>query len=269
MNLIKSYIVYNVSQTFPGFTVSVDGVTIQGDGSSGNPLSVIAGVFDPAGSAAAAQSAAASDATTKANAAQAAAQTYADGLVVGLWDDRGNFDASVNAYPSSGGSGTAGAIKKGDIWTVSVAGTLPTNQVVELGDTVRALVDTPGNTQANWAIAQNNIGYVPARVNNDPTVIVDGAAISLTTAEHTLSTAQATISVTDSCTDDYSGLRLTLNGITQVVLTFVTGTALCAFNGTASGNNTMTVTGVAGDRVEIHRKKLGTNYTYVALNVGQ
>jgi hypothetical protein len=81
--------------------------------------------------------------------------------LVGLWDDRGNYDASVNAYPSSGGSGTGGAILKGDIWTVSVAGTLPVGQVVEPGDTVRALVDTPGNTQANWAIAQNNLGYTP------------------------------------------------------------------------------------------------------------
>lgn len=80
---------------------------------------------------------------------------------VGLWDDRGNFDASGGAYPSSGGSGTAGSINKGDIWTISVAGTLPTGQVVEIGDTVRALVNTPGNTQANWAIAQNNIGYTP------------------------------------------------------------------------------------------------------------
>lgn len=81
--------------------------------------------------------------------------------LVGLWDDRGNYDASVNAYPSSGGSGTAGAILKGDIWTISVAGTLPTAQSVEPGDTVRALIDTPGNTQANWAIAQNNVGYTP------------------------------------------------------------------------------------------------------------
>ncbi len=86
--------------------------------------------------------------------------------VTGLWDDRGNFNASVNAYPSSGGSGVAGAIVKGDIWTISVAGTLPTGQVVEVGDTVRALIDTPGNTQANWAIAQNNIGYVPENATN-------------------------------------------------------------------------------------------------------
>lgn len=96
---------------------------------------------------------------TNRNAAIAAA-------AVGLWDDRGTFDASVAAYPSSGGSGTAGAILKGDIWTISVAGTLPTGQVVEIGDTVRALIDTPGNTQANWGILQNNIGFVPENVAN-------------------------------------------------------------------------------------------------------
>jgi hypothetical protein len=86
----------------------------------------------------------------------ASARTYADGLVVGLWDDRGLFDASVNAYPTANGSGPAGAILKGDIYTISVAGTLPTGKVVEVNDTVRALVDTPGNTQANWAIAKDN-----------------------------------------------------------------------------------------------------------------
>lgn len=97
--------------------------------------------------------------------------------LVGLWDDRGNFNASVNAYPSSGGSGTAGAILKGDIWSVSVAGTLPTGQLVEVGDTVRALVDTPGNTQANWAIGQNNIGYTPlSNTLNSAEVFVGNAS---------------------------------------------------------------------------------------------
>lgn len=78
--------------------------------------------------------------------------TAVNAAVAGLYDDRGNFNASVNAYPSSGGSGSAGAILKGDVWTVSVAGTLPTAKAVSAGDTVRALVDTPGNTEANWAI---------------------------------------------------------------------------------------------------------------------
>lgn len=32
----------------------------------------------------------------------AGAKSYADSLVVGLWDDRGNYDASGNVYPSTG-----------------------------------------------------------------------------------------------------------------------------------------------------------------------
>ncbi len=92
---------------------------------------------------------------TSISAAQTAAQTYADGLVVGLWDDRGNYSASGNVFPSSGGSGSAGAILKGDIWTVSVAGTLG-GVPVSIGQTVRALVNTPGSTSSNWAIATAN-----------------------------------------------------------------------------------------------------------------
>lgn len=93
----------------------------------------------------------------------AAAATYAEGLVLGLWDDRGTHDASANLFPSTGGSGVASAIKKGDVWTISVAGTLG-GHAVNVGDAVRALVDTPGTTDGNWAIAENNIGYVPENV---------------------------------------------------------------------------------------------------------
>ena len=89
----------------------------------------------------------------------AGAKSYADGLVVGLLDDRGNYDASGNAFPSSGGSGSAGAILKGDLWTISVAGTLG-GHAVTAGDVVRALVDSPGSTASNWAITENNFGYV-------------------------------------------------------------------------------------------------------------
>ncbi len=70
---------------------------------------------------------------------------------LGLYDDRGNFDASGNTFPAAGGSGAAGAIAKGDIWTVSVAGTLDETDVLP-GDTVRALINAPGSTPANWAI---------------------------------------------------------------------------------------------------------------------
>lgn len=88
-----------------------------------------------------------------------ATQAYADALVVGLLDDRGNFSASGNVFPSSGGSGSAGAILKGDLWTISVAGTLGGHPVT-VGDVIRALADTPGQTDSNWAISENNFGYV-------------------------------------------------------------------------------------------------------------
>ena len=97
-----------------------------------------------------------------------AVKDYADGLVVGLWDDRGSYDASGNTYPATGGSGTAGVILKGDIWTISVAGTLG-GVNVDVGDTVRALTDTPGQTSTNWSILENNIGYVPENVANKVT----------------------------------------------------------------------------------------------------
>lgn len=122
-----------------------------------------------------------SDADKPVSTAQAAAdlvaennaKAYADSLVVNLWDDRGSFSAAGGAYPSSGGSGTAGAILRGDVWTISVAGTLPTGQVVEVGDLIRALIDTPGNTQANWAITQNNIGYVAENQANKENTTLD------------------------------------------------------------------------------------------------
>lgn len=71
-----------------------------------------------------------------------------DDLVVGLWDDRGNYDASTSTYPSLGGSGLGGAILKGDVWTITVAGTIGDKSLL-VGDTLRALVDNP-TVDADW-----------------------------------------------------------------------------------------------------------------------
>ena len=97
---------------------------------------------------------------TPVNSTDAATKGYADSLVTGLWDDRGSYDASTNLFPATGGSGSSGAVLKGDIWTVSVAGTLG-GTAVKVGDTVRALVDAPGQTAANWALMQGDLGYTP------------------------------------------------------------------------------------------------------------
>ena len=96
---------------------------------------------------------------------QNAVKAYADGLVVGLLDDRGNYNASVNTFPAAGGSGTAGAILKGDLWYISVPGTLG-GVAVNVGDSLRALVDTPGQTAGNWNVLESNIGYTPENVVN-------------------------------------------------------------------------------------------------------
>jgi len=95
-------------------------------------------------------------------------KSYADGLVVGLLDDRGNYDASVNTFPATGGSGTAGAILKGDLWYISVDGALG-GVAVNIGDSVRALSNTPGQTATNWDILESNIGYVPENSANKVT----------------------------------------------------------------------------------------------------
>ena len=98
-------------------------------------------------------------------ASQKATKTYIDAAVTGLLDDRGNYDASVNTFPATGGSGAAGAVKKGDIWYVSVIGTLD-GVTVAVGSSVRALADTPGQIAANWDILNVGLGYTPYNATN-------------------------------------------------------------------------------------------------------
>lgn len=75
---------------------------------------------------------------------------------------RGGYNASSNLFPSTGGSGTLGAILAGDVWVVTTPGTLG-GTAVSNGDTVLALVDTPGQTAGNWAINANGVASVFGR----------------------------------------------------------------------------------------------------------
>ena len=99
---------------------------------------------------------------------QKAIKTYVDGSVAGLLDYRGGYDASGNTYPVAGGSGTAGAVLKGDMWIISVAGTLG-GEAVQVGDSIIANVDTPAQTASNWSHLNANISYVPENVANKVT----------------------------------------------------------------------------------------------------
>jgi hypothetical protein len=93
-------------------------------------------------------------------------KTYADNLVVGLWDDRGSFNAAVNTFPVNGGSGAMGTILKGDIWTISEEATDGPLKGYLLGSTIRAKVDLPGQAAENWATLEVGFGYVPENKYN-------------------------------------------------------------------------------------------------------
>lgn len=106
------------------------------------------------------------------NSTKLATTAYADAAAVaatvGLLDYRGTYNASGNTFPSSGGSGAAGAVVKGDFWVVSTPGTLGGTAVTN-GDLVIALTDTPGQTVSNWDLVEHDLGYAPENVANKDT----------------------------------------------------------------------------------------------------
>jgi hypothetical protein len=95
---------------------------------------------------------------------QRAVKTYIDASVTGVLDDRGNWDASSGLFPSTGGSGPLGTILKGDLWFVSVPGTLGGNAVV-VGSNFRALIDNPV-LSTDWNILNSGVGYIPENIAN-------------------------------------------------------------------------------------------------------
>lgn len=118
---------------------------------------------------------------------QKAAKTYSDGLAVGLLRDRGNYDASSNLFPSTGGSGAGGAVKAGDLWYISVAGTLGGTSVL-VGYSVRALVDSPAQTSTNWSILNVGLGFVPENVANKSTNVNLGTSNTLYPTQNAVKT---------------------------------------------------------------------------------
>lgn len=60
----------------------------------------------------------------------------------------GNW-ATNNAFPATGGTGTAGAVARGDRWRLTVDLTVSGN-IIPAGTIIEANTDTPGQTWANW-----------------------------------------------------------------------------------------------------------------------
>lgn len=104
-------------------------------------------------------------------------------------------------------------------------------------------------------------------VTNTSSALTDGSTITITGVKHTLTSTQATITWTLSQTPDFQTTDIILNA-TSTTWTFPAG-ALCKVDGTASGNNTATLSGVSGDHYIMSIYKDGTNYRVAIANFGQ
>lgn len=98
-------------------------------------------------------------------------------------------------------------------------------------------------------------------------VLTDAASMDLTAIKHTLASSSATRTFTISYTGDDITLVVTLSN-TGAVYTFP-ATALCVSDGVASGDNTLTLAGISGDKYVIGIKKVGSAFYVVSKNFGQ
>jgi hypothetical protein len=124
------------------------------------------------------------------------AQAYADSLLVSVYIDCGNWDASTGLFPTTGGTGTSGAIKKGNAFEVSVAGTIG-GQAFDVGDIIRALVNTPGQTQANWAASEHNTQQATQTTRGTLKLATQATAIAATDDLTALTPLQALALIQD------------------------------------------------------------------------
>jgi len=95
---------------------------------------------------------------TPTNATDAVNKEYVDGEIASSIASLGILvgDWAGPGYPTVG-SGTAGAIRKGDWWRISAVFTLGT-VLLEVGDALFSKANAPGTTASNWFTLQNNVG---------------------------------------------------------------------------------------------------------------
>lgn len=183
----------------------------------------------------------------------------------------GGHDASGGAYPTTGRQG--GTIQAGDLWKVTVAGTL-SGSALQVGDTLIALVDSPGNTAANWMVLQTNVDYATASVMGLVTLAetadVANATAAAANTTDVVTPALVAEYVTNTVTGVANGFRqqYTLTaGVEQVVthnlnteniivqlVNPADGSEVTAFYDIDVKNsepNTIGVTGQAADTIEV------------------
>ena len=164
---------------------------------------------------------------------------------------RGSFDASGDAYPSTGGSGTSGAIKKGDYWFISVAGN-PGDKKLTVGDVLIAEVDSPSTTDSNWTALEYTFGFTPENVaNKSDDIEADTGSTTKYTAVNAvevfvaaeiaaIESAVAPVTVTFNSTTDWNTTDLVILAATHGL--GVNVTAQFFKNGTSSSFDAVNLT---------------------------
>lgn len=79
---------------------------------------------------------------------------YVDGLVDSNLKSPDSYDASSGNFPTDY-KGT-GAVAEGDTFYITVAGTIGSGTIVNVGDLLVAKIDAPGQTDANWFVLESN-----------------------------------------------------------------------------------------------------------------
>lgn len=153
----------------------------------------------------------------------------------------------------------------GDIDTVSVTTGDQTVAITIYGSSVSAATQSEVNagTVTNKYVSPDTLDdYDP-----NSSVLTDAATIALTGQKHTLTTATGR-TFTNSHTGDFIVINITLNA-TSATFTFPSG-YLCSYAGTASGDNTLVITGAtSGDLISVAVVKVGSQYLVAGQNFGQ
>lgn len=187
---------------------------------------------------------------------QKATVTYVAATITGSDHARGAYDASVNLFPSTGGSGAAGAIKMADYWFISVAGTLG-GEPAAVGSTLYALTDTPGQTAANWQIINSDYVVGPASATNNAIALFDGVTGKLIKDSAVLLSAKANSGANSDITS--------LSALTSETITNAAGTVLETLTQTSGASKTTlinTVNTTDATVTTIHTITLATDTTY-------
>jgi hypothetical protein len=140
---------------------------------------------------------------------------------------------------------------------------------VDASETVKGIAELA--TQAETNTGSDNLKIItPLKLKNkdaDVVAITDAASMDITGPKHTLTTSSATRTFTISHTGDDITLVVTLSAVSSV-FTFPAA-ALCVSEGVASGDNTLSLAGVSGDKYVIGIKKVGSSYYVASKNFGQ